>query len=194
MPLIERQIESTNLRGVGVIVTKGRHSLPLFPNRHSLESPGVADISISYRSAEFPERIGCCQGTFPTLASAWPGYALESRQAVAAPSCHSSHQIECRLLADTQHKAILTTNHKPVVRGSDEGIWRRIHLVPFTVVIPERDVEKDFRKRRLILELAGIVNWALEGLSVYRKEGLNPPAVVRAATDDYRDGMDIIGQ
>ena len=89
--------------------------------------------------------------------------------------------------ADTQHKAILTTNHKPVVRGTDEGIWRRIHLVPFTVVIPERDVEKDFRKRRLIPELAGILNWALEGLSVYRKEGLNPPAVVRAATDDYRE-------
>lgn len=66
--------------------------------------------------------------------------------------------------------------------------------MPFTVVIPERDVEKDFRKRRLIPELAGILNWALEGLSVYRKEGLNPPAVVRAATDDYRDGMDIIGQ
>jgi hypothetical protein len=79
--LIERQIESAKLRPAGFIVTKGWNSLPLFPNRHSLESPGVADISISYRSAECPEGIGCCQGTFPTLTSALPGYALESRQA-----------------------------------------------------------------------------------------------------------------
>jgi hypothetical protein len=55
--LIERQIESAKLRPAGFIVTKGWNSLPLFPNRHSLESPGVADISISYRSAECPERI-----------------------------------------------------------------------------------------------------------------------------------------
>jgi hypothetical protein len=52
--LIERQIESAKLRPAGFIVAKGWNSLPLFPNRHSLESPGVADISISYRSAECP--------------------------------------------------------------------------------------------------------------------------------------------
>src|SRR5262249_52739861 len=59
--------------------------LAALSNRHSLESLGVADISISYRSAECPERIGRCQGTFPTLASVLPGYALENRQAVFGP-------------------------------------------------------------------------------------------------------------
>jgi len=93
--LIERQIESAKLRPANFIVTKGWNSLPLFPNWHSLESPGVADISISYRSAECPERIGCCQGTFPTLASALPGYALESRQAASGPSWSYD---ECPLL------------------------------------------------------------------------------------------------
>jgi putative DNA primase/helicase len=95
---------------------------------------------------------------------------------------------------DPTHKTILTTNHKPVVRGTDEGIWRRIHLVPFTVVIPEDAVEKDFRERRLIPELPGILNCALNGLAAYREVGLCPPGTVQAATADYRDDMDVIGQ
>jgi putative DNA primase/helicase len=92
------------------------------------------------------------------------------------------------------HKAFVTTNHKPIVRGTDEGIWRRLHLVPFTVTIPKDAVEKDFRERRLMPELGGILNWATQGVAAYLKEGLNPPPIVRAATDDYRQDMDVVGQ
>jgi putative DNA primase/helicase len=92
------------------------------------------------------------------------------------------------------HKTFVTTNHKPIVRGTDEGIWRRLHLIPFTVTIPENAVEKDFRERHLMPELAGILNWAIQGAAAYLKEGLNPPAVVRAATDEYRHDMDVVGQ
>ncbi|MEC5254061.1 phage/plasmid primase, P4 family, partial [Bacillus paralicheniformis] len=31
-----------------------------------------------------------------------------------------------------EFKVFFTTNHKPIVKGSDEGIWRRIRLIPFT--------------------------------------------------------------
>jgi putative DNA primase/helicase len=92
------------------------------------------------------------------------------------------------------HKIFVATNHKPIVRGTDEGIWRRLHLIPFTVTIAKEAVEKDFRERRLVPELAGILNWAIEGVLQYRRDGLNPPAVVRAATDDYRHDMDVVGQ
>jgi putative DNA primase/helicase len=92
------------------------------------------------------------------------------------------------------HKTFVTTNHKPIVRGTDEGIWRRLHLIPFTVTIPKSTVEKDFRERRLMPELAGILNWAIAGVAAYLKEGLNPPAIVRTATDDYRQDMDVVGQ
>src|SRR4029077_19766229 len=86
------------------------------------------------------------------------------------------------------------TNHKPIVRGTDVGIWRRIHLLPFTVIIPPEKVEKDFRERRLIPELPGILNWAIEGLKAYLKEGLNPPPVVSEATEEYKQDMDVVGQ
>jgi putative DNA primase/helicase len=95
---------------------------------------------------------------------------------------------------DPTHKTFLTTNHKPIIRGTDVGIWRRIHLLPFTVTISPEKVEKNFRERRLVPELAGILNWALEGLRAYLTEGLNPPSAVSAATQDYQQDMDGIGQ
>jgi putative DNA primase/helicase len=95
---------------------------------------------------------------------------------------------------DPSHKTFLTTNHKPIIRGTDIGIWRRIHLLPFTVMIPSENVEKDFRERRLMPELAGILNWALEGLRAYLKTELSPPQAVRDATGDYRQDMDVVAQ
>jgi putative DNA primase/helicase len=95
---------------------------------------------------------------------------------------------------DPSHKTFLTTNHKPIIRGTDIGIWRRIHLLPFTVAIPTEKVEKDFRERRLMPELSGILNWALMGLAAYLKEGLNPPGPVTASTENYRHDMDVVGQ
>jgi putative DNA primase/helicase len=95
---------------------------------------------------------------------------------------------------DPSHKTFLTTNHKPIIRGTDIGIWRRIHLLPFTVAIPPEKVEKDFRERRLMPELPGILNWALAGLAAYFKQGLNPPETVLASTENYRKDMDVVGQ
>ena len=95
---------------------------------------------------------------------------------------------------DPSHKTFLTTNHKPIIRGTDIGIWRRIHLLPFTIAIPPEKIETDFRERRLVPEQAGILNWALEGLAAYRKQGLNPPEAVLASTKEYRQDMDVVGQ
>ena len=95
---------------------------------------------------------------------------------------------------DPSHKTFLTTNHKPIIRGTDIGIWRRIHLLPFTVAIPPEKVEKDYRERRLMPELSGILNWSLAGLAAYRRQGLNPPETVRASTENYRQDMDVVGQ
>jgi putative DNA primase/helicase len=95
---------------------------------------------------------------------------------------------------DPSHKTFLTTNHKPIIRGTDIGIWRRIHLLPFTVAIPADKIEKDFRERRLMPELPGILNWALAGLAAYCEQGLNPPATVLMSTQEYREDMDAVGQ
>lgn len=89
------------------------------------------------------------------------------------------------------HKLWMYGNHKPLIRGSDEGIWRRINLIPFEVQIPAE--ERDPRLlQKLQAELPGILTWSVLGCLMWQREGLNPPPEVKAATDTYRAEMDII--
>lgn len=92
-----------------------------------------------------------------------------------------------------EFKLWIAANHKPVIRGTDTGIWRRVHLIPFLIQIPEKQVDKTlpFKLRR---ELPGILQWAAEGCLMWQKEGLEMPPAVVEATAEYRSEMDILGQ
>ena len=73
------------------------------------------------------------------------------------------------------HKAFITTNHKPIIRGTDEGIWRRVHLIPFTIAMPQALLKGIFESAAYCQNSRESSNWALAGLTAYIKEGLNPP-------------------
>ena len=90
-------------------------------------------------------------------------------------------------------KLWLAANHKPVIRGDDWAIWRRIRLLPFTVTIPPEEQDRTLEER-LRQELPGILAWAVEGCRAWQREGLGVPTAVRVATDDYRREMDHFGQ
>ena len=89
-------------------------------------------------------------------------------------------------------KLWLAANHKPTVRGSDHGIWRRIRLVPFTVTIPAAERDPKLLDK-LTAELPGILAWAVRGCLDWRKNGLGAPDAVKAATASYRQEMDAFG-
>jgi len=89
-------------------------------------------------------------------------------------------------------KIFMATNHKPVIKGTDHGIWRRIKLIPFTTTIPEEKQDKSLEVK-LKQEASGILNWLLEGTARWRREGLKAPAIILNATDEYRGEMDVIG-
>jgi putative DNA primase/helicase len=91
------------------------------------------------------------------------------------------------------HKFWISGNHRPAVRGTDKGIWRRMRLVPFTVCIPEEKKDKSL-KQKLMNELPGILNWAVQGCIAWNAEGLSVPSCVKAATEEYRMNEDVIGQ
>ncbi|PRS02422.1 DNA primase [Bacillus atrophaeus] len=91
-----------------------------------------------------------------------------------------------------EFKVFFTTNHKPIVKGSDEGIWRRIRLVPFTVTIPKDKIDKQL-PQKLAAEMPGILRWAVEGCLLWQKDGLTEPEDIRKATEGYREDMDILG-
>jgi putative DNA primase/helicase len=90
------------------------------------------------------------------------------------------------------HKLDLYGNHKPTIRGADEGIWRRMKLIPWLVTIAAEDRDKTM-PRRLLEELPGILNWALEGCLEWQRLGLCEPDEVRQAGDEYRSESDVLG-
>jgi hypothetical protein len=93
---------------------------------------------------------------------------------------------------DPSHSIVMHTNHKPVVRGTDEGIWRRLRLVPFDVVIPED--ERDGKlPDQLALGVDGILAWLVDGYRQWQDRGLAEPEQVRTATDAFRGESDMLG-
>lgn len=88
-----------------------------------------------------------------------------------------------------EFKILMATNYKPSIKGTDNGIWRRVKLIPFTVSISEDKKDKDLPVK-LRNELPGILNWALEGSVGWYKEGLPPCKVIDAAVKEYRHEMD----
>jgi putative DNA primase/helicase len=89
-------------------------------------------------------------------------------------------------------KIFMATNHKPVIKGTDHGIWRRIKLIPFTTTIAQDKQDKNL-EAKLKQETSGILNWLLEGTARWKREGLIAPKDIQNATDEYRGEMDVIG-
>ena len=82
----------------------------------------------------------------------------------------------------------MRTNHKPKIKGTDIGIWRRIHYIPYLVTIADDDRDERFRETKLMPELPGILNRLLEGLRDYQLNGLEPPD--RLQGDEGMSGRD----
>ena len=92
-----------------------------------------------------------------------------------------------------EFKIWLGANHKPIIKGTDDGIWRRIRLIPFTAQIPDEKVDKNL-KAKLKAELPLIMKWAVDGALKWQKEGLKIPKVIEEATKEYRHEMDTLSR
>jgi putative DNA primase/helicase len=90
------------------------------------------------------------------------------------------------------HKIVLATNHRPIIRGTEHAIWRRIRLVPFTVIISDEEQDKRLLEK-LQAEAPAILRWLITGCLEWQRIGLGLPDDVRAATDEYRRAEDLFG-
>lgn len=93
---------------------------------------------------------------------------------------------------DPTFKIVIAANDKPKVHGDDDAIFRRLHLVPFTVQIPPEQQDKHLPEK-LKAEASGILRWALGGCLEWARDGLQSPACVVDATKEYRSEMDAVG-
>jgi len=92
---------------------------------------------------------------------------------------------------EATHKLLASGNHRPIIKGTDEGIWRRIDLIPFNIKITNPDKELP---EKLLAEAPGILKWCFRGCGDWLLHGLAEPPVVEDATKTYRTDMDILGE
>ena len=88
-------------------------------------------------------------------------------------------------------KLIIVGNHQPALHNVDPATRRRFHIVPFTNTPPRPDLELE---RRLEAEHGRILSWMIEGCLDWQRNGLIRPAAVIAATDEYFEAQDMLGQ
>ncbi|QXC61618.1 hypothetical protein KSP35_01855 [Aquihabitans sp. G128] len=87
-------------------------------------------------------------------------------------------------------KIVIATNHPPVVSSTDDGIWRRIKLIP----APGRVAKPDpTLPAKLLTQRTAILDWMVQGCLEWQRLGLGTCAAVEAATADYRASMDVLG-
>jgi putative DNA primase/helicase len=91
------------------------------------------------------------------------------------------------------HTAVLVTNHLPKVSGDDPALWARLRVVPFEVVIPEKEQDRKLAEK-LELEADAILSWLVWGWQQYRDGGLKEPEEVEAATAKYKADSDSLTQ
>ena len=89
------------------------------------------------------------------------------------------------------HKLCIAANHRPIIKGNDEGIWRRVMRIPWNRQIPKNKKDPFFLDK-LKQEAPGILCKLVEGCLAWQKDGLKPPAKVMLATEEYREEMDVL--
>ena len=95
---------------------------------------------------------------------------MRIEQAIATGEGKAAQRAFC--IFSLTHTLWMFGNHKPRISGTDEGIWRRIKLIPFEYKIPDEDVrDQSEMKKEFQKEFSGILNWAIDGYQKYKKEG-----------------------
>lgn len=110
-------------------------------------------------------------------------------ESIVARSAYAKHSVEI----EPTWTVIMPTNHKPIVRGSDHGIWRRLELVPFAAKFAGEKADPN-RPEKLLGEMPGILAWVVKGSLKFRAQGLQSPSEVVSAKVAYREQMDILAE
>ena len=94
---------------------------------------------------------------------------------------------------EPSHTILMITNHKPVVSGTDEALWRRLAVVPFSQVFTGDKAVKGLTEL-LSAEPDAVLSWMIQGWIEYQAKGLGIPKAVRIATDTYKADSDAVGR
>ena len=112
---------------------------------------------------------------------------LAGREAISARALYKDH-----MTYKPSGKVWLKTNHKPVVKEDDDGIWRRLVVIPFGRKFAE--VERDPNlEEKLTQEADGILAWIIQGAVKWYQGGLSICPTIKQESTEYRTESDLLG-
>ncbi len=90
-------------------------------------------------------------------------------------------------------KLMFMGNHMPTLRTVNKAISRRFNRIPFNFAVPDEQKNANL-DNELKEEWPGILKWMVEGCLEWQRLGLCPPKVVTAATEQYLESQDVLGE
>jgi putative DNA primase/helicase len=91
-----------------------------------------------------------------------------------------------------EFKLWMAMNNQPRIIGTDEGIWRRVRMIPFKVRIPEARKIRDLASILVAEEGPGILNRFVAGALAWQEESLQLSGAVKKATREFRSSQNVI--
>ena len=86
------------------------------------------------------------------------------------------------------HKLVVIGNHAPAMQSCGNDMRRRFHVLPLEHV--PQSIDQDL-PAKLVREAGRILAWMIDGAVKWQEQGLDPPPVVRTATDQYFETQDV---
>lgn len=85
------------------------------------------------------------------------------------------------------------TNHRPIIKGTDNGIWRRMVIVPFRRTFAPSEQDNNI-EAKIMQEAQGVLVWMVEGAKTYLQSGLKYSSAMKAEVAQYRSDSDLLGE
>ncbi len=169
------------------------------PAAHGLLTEKTNDRHATERASLYGKRFVFCSET--GRGSALDEDLIKSMTGGDTIKARFCHKDEFEFLPS--FTIFLITNHRPRVRGTDNGIWRRLNLIPWQQRFwlewrgesgpPELKADPSMPEK-LAAEQPGILAWMVRGCLAWQRDGLKAPQEVQMATAEYRTAEDMIGQ
>ncbi|ASR86812.1 DNA primase [Mycobacterium phage Findley] len=92
------------------------------------------------------------------------------------------------------HTLFLMGNHQPQVSAGGTSFWRRLRLIPFQHTVPKEERNPNLAAELIANEGPAILAWIVDGARQVAADGLDEPASVKAATEEYSAEEDALGR
>lgn len=173
-----------------IIHLLGDYALTMRPETLAVKQ----NIDSRQASGDIARLNGCrfCNASEPAKRMLFDTALLKSLLGRDSITARHLHQREFSFIP--KFKLVINTNYLPTITDDTVFSSGRINVISFDRHFEAAEQDKHLKdKLRDKKELAGILNWCIEGLQLYRKEGLKPPEAVQSATETYRTDSDKIG-